>query len=144
MDIAKIETENYTFTIVPRGPREAAIKARVHVDGVSMDDVTEPAYTPRGDDPANDQRWDAYRRVQIQRMRDAAFDAMHELMAVAGAGMDLNRALFAEQLLAAKLAFSKKAGCSMCDCSPGFITDQKLVFGGENVHQVSVDVKKGE
>lgn len=76
-----------------------AIKHLVFVSGTPDPDMPMPAYSIKGNDPANDAAWRAYNNREIAIMRAAAAEAL-----------DLDPA---------ELRFSRKAGCS-CGCSPGF------------------------
>jgi hypothetical protein len=60
-----------------------------------------PAYTQKGADPVADAGWKAYNKLEMANQRH-----------------------FAEAAVTGKLSFSRKAGCSMCPCSPGFVVKE--------------------
>jgi hypothetical protein len=60
--------------------------------------VARPMYSMIGDDPVNDAAWKAYNKLEIANQRH-----------------------FVEAAIEGKFGFSRKAGCSMCPCSPGFV-----------------------
>lgn len=79
----------------------------IFVDNTPDPDMPRPPHTVKGDDPKVDKAWRRYNRMQIQIMRDAAARAT---------GFDPK-----------DLRFSRRAGCSMCPCSPGFIVPATTV-----------------
>jgi hypothetical protein len=117
----EFSTEHYTFRFVHssawEGSREAETRTRLYGPAVDMHDVQQPPVGLKGLNPENDKAWAAYRRTEISRQRTVIDAAVAELNAEAGGQFGW---ALPNDLAAAKLAFSQKAGCS-CKCSPGYI-----------------------
>jgi hypothetical protein len=91
--------------------KETLRKGRMYV-GIDNNIVSEllgeePAYSVRGEDEVSDKAWDSYNRSFVKLMKSFATESL------AAGGVELP-----------KVSFSRKAGCSMCPCSPGFILDE--------------------
>ena len=84
-------------------------KTRVSVSGEDRPTMLVPAYTMRGDDPANDALWRKYNREVVKLMKAVALPVIHEILD------DENPTL----------TFSRTAGCS-CGCSPAFKLDRLI------------------
>ncbi len=86
-------------------------KTRIYVsleDGDVM--MEQPPFSSKGDDPANDKLWREYNRLEVVAMRSKIAKSIPAIAAASGYYIDISR-----------LRFSRKAGCSSCPCSPGFI-----------------------
>ena len=70
---------------------------------------TNPPYTMKGEDPANDKAWRDYNKQELRAMQD--------ILVLAGFDTDEWR-------------YSRKAGCS-CNCSPGFVRKNDNDFNYE-------------
>jgi hypothetical protein len=85
------------------------VKGRAYVFGepspdTYRDDIPRsPPYSTKGDDPEIDKEWVRYNRAEVETIRQAAAAVFKEIGVETG------------------MKFSKRAGCSMCPCSPGLI-----------------------
>ena len=75
-------------------------------------------YTQRGDFPEVDKAWDRANRAYV----DAASYHVERVLRTLFHQGDLSG--WTNEL--GKLRFSKKAGCSMCPCSPGWVLDETV------------------
>ena len=74
------------------------------VDGSGIDERPVPG--AQGVNEADDKAWRKYNRMEVKIMR-----------AIVGLGLEMNN------MEALNIRFSRKAGCGMCPCSPGFIVE---------------------
>lgn len=70
-----------------------------------------PEYGPRGVDAELDKAWDAYNKHHIRLTKDAIRSALARVVGPVEAN---------------EVQYSRKAGCSMCACSPGFIISDRV------------------
>lgn len=89
-------------------------RTTVHVFGAPEPDTT-PRYTQRGQDPAADAAWDAYNTTVVANQRAVLREAAPGIDAAFGTTL----------AIVAGWDFSRHAGCGMCPCSPGFITQDR-------------------
>lgn len=68
-------------------------------------------HTTKGEDPEMDKLWKRWNRATVILMRETAEKALKV------ANIDHEE----------KLSFSRKAGCSMCPCSPGFVAKEQFM-----------------
>jgi len=131
----KLFGEDYRVTIAKeRRVRERSMKGRFYVWGEPkpekvFDDIEcVPPYGSRGENEANDKAWDVYNKREVKVSRETVEVALR----AAGIAMP------------AKMTYSRKAGCSMCPCSPGFvIKDDSHEFHGYDVWVSVVPLEEG-
>jgi len=80
--------------------REANRLERFFVAGEPEPSLERPPYGIKGENLDNDAAWRRYNREEVRIMRKY----------LAAAGIEVQG-----------LRFSRKAGCSLCECSPGFV-----------------------
>ena len=83
---------------------------------VNEEDVLgiKPPYGFRGDNLEDDRAWDAYNRWHKKMTKQVMAETM-------------SRAL-GREVEPKAVSYSSKAGCTMCACSPGFVTSRDLGF----------------
>lgn len=72
----------------------------------------QPDITIRGEDPESDKAWDAYNRWEKKVAKEALVGVLSKAVG--------------RKVLPNEVKYSRKAGCSLCACSPGFITAPEL------------------
>lgn len=113
-----IETANYTIILVKRRYDDKTSKTRIFVDGQGDPEMERPPYDrydeKTGERIAFDAEWRKYNREEVKMMRahlEPALEELDEFLEVQDPG---------------KVRFSRKAGCSMCPCSPGFVAEDLM------------------
>lgn len=121
---ARVRVERFSAGNMNRKPRVygSAYKDKVEaLVGFSYDDLKSGL---KGEDPDMDKLWSRWNRAEVRVMRE---DAEKTLFA---AGIDNGEGT---------LKFSRKAGCSLCPCSPGFILENSIEVDvpGKGAHVVT-------
>lgn len=111
-----IESDNIAVTLMPMKEfRDRNKKARIYIwDAPEPAGLEMPAFTAKGEDPANDAAWRAFNRAELAIRKPIVAEAL----ALVGQWVDTNAT-------GARAFFSRKAGCG-CGCSPGFVVDAVL------------------
>lgn len=129
----RIETETYSVSlrVFSRSVDNLRSKTRGYVSGQEKPSMPLPAYDTfdeNGERVADDAGWRKYNRAEMQIMRK------HMTAALAA-----TEPVFDDRGL--KFSFSRKAGCSMCPCSPGFVFEGPLYWDGYRIAAIDVKVK---
>jgi hypothetical protein len=135
MAIHKIETENFTVTLVPwryddRYDARTRLYASSLIDYKSIGD--QPPVSVKGDDPENDKAWRRYNRAELNSMNNGlnAFELeLYNTPDPTGLLAEIY-----EALVGYTRKFSRKAGCS-CGCSPGFVMGGKVYARLDGIRQ---------
>jgi hypothetical protein len=96
-------------------------RAYVEIDPADVPIEQPPYGSVRGDGSDEDKAWAAFNRAEITAMRRK----LAEVTPVLEAAYALPSG--------ATWQFSRKAGCSMCDCSPGFVLGGQVTVMGWRV-----------
>lgn len=109
-------------------PRQYYTKTRVYVSLTGVDLPEPPPYgSTRGDGSDEDKAWKAYNKAEEQAMRNLITAALPALKVWGLVPQDTIATKNTPGHTGTKIAFSRKAGCSMCPCSPGFIVQSNTL-----------------
>lgn len=129
IDLTDLRTEDNNFIVLDTDSHKVKLlvgksydrprRLRVYVGGEEPVDFTEAydlqkanGYASRGVNPDEDKLFDRLNRRVTKNKRAVLNDA--------------RQGFLADILEDLSFTFSRKAGCSMCECSPGFVADRVL------------------